>query len=122
MTVGVQVTNNGNTPEAYFVDPRLSSQVTIRLAAQTTATLKLPNSTGIIPPYLVPSHTTAIRATVTSTAPLFFDFTWPFGDPDLISTAGKTATGTFSAPEIAPGDWTITPFLAGPTGTKPART
>jgi hypothetical protein len=116
VTVPVQVTNGGSTPEAYFVDPRLSTQVATALAAQTTSTLTLPNLSGTVPTYLVPSHSTALQTTVSSSKPLFFDYTWTFGDPDLISTVGTTASGAYSAPEVAPGDWTVTPFLVGPTG------
>ena len=57
---------------------------------------------------------------MSSSAPLFFDITYPYGDPDVISTTGKTATASYSAPEVGPGDWTVTPFLVGPTGAKPA--
>jgi hypothetical protein len=121
VTAWVNVTNNGTTPEAYFVDARLNGQVTTDLAAQTTSTLTLPNVAGVVPQYLVPSHTTGLKATVSSSAPLFFDFTYPYGDPDLISTTGKTATGSYSAPDIGAGDWTVTPFLVGPTGAKPAK-
>jgi hypothetical protein len=39
----------------------------------------------------------------------------------VISTVGKTATASLSSPSIADGDWTITPFLVGPTGKKPAK-
>ena len=74
----------------------------------------------MVPQYLVPSHTTAIKATVSSSAPLFFDITYPYGDPDLISTTGKTATDSYSAPDVGAGDWTVTPFLVGPTGKNPA--
>ena len=119
-TAFVRVTNNGTTPEAYFVDPRLNSQVTLNLAAQSAASLTLPNVDGVVPQYLVPSHTTAVKATVSSSAPIFFDITYPYGDPDVISTTGKTATASYSAPEVGPGDWTVTPFLVGPTGAKPA--
>ena len=119
-TAFVRVTNNGTTPEAYFVDPRLNSQVTLNLAAQSAGSLTLPNVDGVVPQYLVPSHTTAVKATVSSSAPLFFDITYPYGDPDVISTTGKTATAGYSAPEVGPGDWTVTPFLVGPTGAKPA--
>jgi hypothetical protein len=121
VTVGVQVTNNGSTPEAYFVDPRLSNQVTQSLSAQNSARLELPNLAGLAPTYFVPSHTTAIKATVASSAPLVFDYTWAFGDPDLISSLGKTATGSLAASDVADGDWTITPFLQGPTGAKQAK-
>jgi hypothetical protein len=51
---------------------------------------------------------------------VFFDITYPYGDPDVISTTGKTATAGYSAPEVGAGDWTVTPFLVGPTGAKPA--
>ncbi len=122
VTAFVRVKNNGTTPEAYFVDPRLNKQVTLNLAAQSAASLNLPDIDGVVPQYLVPSHTTTIKATVSSSAPLFFDITYPYGDPDVISTTGKTATDTYSAPEVGPGDWTVTPFLVGPTGKNPART
>lgn len=121
VTVGLRVTNSGSTPEAYFTDARLSTSVTAALAAQTTSTLTLPNLNGTLPTYLVPSHTTALATKVSSSAPLFFDFSWPFGDPDLISSIGKTATGSYSASEVADGDWTVTPFLLGPTGKKAAK-
>ena len=121
VTAMVTVHNDGTTPEAYFVDGRLGSQATVSLAPQSTPTVTLPNLAGVVPTFLVPSHTTAIHATASSPAPLLFDFSYPFGDPDLISTTGKTATGTFTAPDVAAGEWSITPFLIGPTGVKPAK-
>jgi subtilisin family serine protease len=121
VTADVTVTNNGTSPEAYFVDARLNNQVTTPLAAQNTSSLSLPNLTGTVPTYLVPSHTTALSSKVSSTAPLFYDFTYNFGDPDVISTVGKTATASLSSASIADGDWTITPFLVGPTGKKAAK-
>jgi hypothetical protein len=119
-TAYVRVTNNGATPEAYFVDPRRNSEVTLNLAAQSASSLTLPDIDGVVPQYLVPSHTTAVKATVSSTAPLFFDITYPYGDPDVLSTTGKTATASYSASDVGAGDWTVTPFLVGPTGAKPA--
>jgi hypothetical protein len=121
VTATVTVTNNSSTPEAYFLDPRLNAQVATNLAAQSVSSLTLPNVDAIVPEFLVPSHTTALKATVSSSAPLFFDFTYPYGDPDIISTTGKTATGSYSSSGIGAGDWTITPFLVGPTGAKPAK-
>jgi hypothetical protein len=118
----VHITNNGTSPEAYFADARLPIQVTDHLAAQTTSTLSLPNLAGVVPTYLVPSHTTAVQAAVTSTAPLFFDLSYPFGDPDLISSNGTTATVSYGASSVADGDWTVTPFLVGPTGKNAAPT
>jgi hypothetical protein len=121
VTVPVQVTNNGSTPEAYFVDARLGHQVTAALAPQTVSSITLPNLAGVVPEFLVPSHTTSISAKVTGPKSLFFDYSSPFGDPDLISTFGKTATGSLTAPEVAPGIWSITPFLTGPTGATAAK-
>lgn len=114
--VEAHVTNTGAAPEAYFIDGRLAKHTTLPLAAQSGAKLLLPNLEGSIPTYLVPSHTTSIRPTVSASRPLFFDYTSAFGDPDLISSIGKTATGLFKAPQVAPGFWTVTPFLVGPTG------
>ena len=121
VTAKLKITNGGSTPEAYFVDPRLSKRATLKLSAQNTATLTLPNTKGVAPAYLVPSHTTAVRATTSSTASQFFDLSWAFGDPDLFSSIGKTSAVSYSAPVVSPGDWTITPFLVGPTGPNPAK-
>jgi hypothetical protein len=120
VTADVTVTNNGTSPEAYFVDARLNGVVSTPLAAQNTSTLTLPNLNGTVPTYLVPSHTTALTSTVSSTKRLFFDFTYDFGDPDVSSTVGTTAHASLSSASIADGDWTITPFLVGPTGRRPA--
>ena len=121
VTANVTVTNNGSSPEAYFVDPRLSTSVTQKLATQTVSQFPLPDLDGFIPTYLVPSHSTAITAKAVSSAPVFFDFSWAFGDPDLISTTGDTATGSYTASPVADGDWNVTPFLVGPTGAKAAK-
>ncbi len=125
VTADVTVTNSGDVPEEYFVDARLAGPpVTVNLAAQTTSSLPLPNLFGAVPEFLVPSLTTSLRATVTAPAVNFFDLTYPFGDPDLISSTGKTSTVSFtrSSAEIPNGDWTVTPFLKGPDGKKGAKT
>ena len=96
VTAMVTVTNNATTPEAYFIDARLARQTTISLAT-TTPRLTLPNNMGVEPTFLVPSHTTALHAAVSSPDPVYFDFSWTFGDPDIGSTTGKTATGTYTA-------------------------
>jgi hypothetical protein len=120
VTGSVTVTNSGATPEAYFVDGRLSGQVHINLAPQTLPVTLLPNLGGLLPEYLVPSHATAVNVAVSAPASLYFDFFYPTGDPDLISTTGKTAHGSFAAPDVPAGLWSVAPFLAGPTGVKPA--
>ncbi len=114
VTAYIHVRNDGTSPEAYFVDARLDTQVTTALAAQNTSTLTLPDLNGTVPLFLVPTHTTAVTATASSPDKLFFDFTYNYGDPDVISSVGTTATGTLSAAEVAAGEWTITPELLGP--------
>jgi hypothetical protein len=121
-TFNVTVTNaSGFVPEEYFIDARNGGHVTLKLAAQTTSDLKLPNLAGIVPTYLVPSLTTKLSAQVSAKAANFFDLSYPFGDPDLISSIGKTSSLNFSAPDIADGDWTVTPFLKGPDGAHGAK-
>jgi len=113
-TVQLQVTNNGTAPEAYFVDARLAEQTKVTIAAATTRALTIPTYSTTLPTYLVPSPTTAITVTASARRPLYFDLSWPFGDPDLISRPGTTATKTYAAPVVPDGDWIITPFLGGP--------
>lgn len=113
-TVQLQVTNTGAAPEAYFVDAWLATQTKVALAAQTVGALTIPTYSTTLPTYLIPSHTTAITATASSGRPLYFDLSWPFGDPDLISQPGTTATTTYTAPAVPDGDWIVTPFLGGP--------
>jgi hypothetical protein len=115
----VTITNTSSVPESYFLDARRSgtSVSTVRLAPQTTASLRLPDLAGIIPRYLVPSLTSKLSATVTALAPNLFDLSYTFGDPDLISTTGKTSTLTYTGP-VSDGDWTVTPTLRGPDGAK----
>jgi len=121
VTVHVKVTNHGAAPEAYFIDGRLNKQVTENLAAQTTSSLTLPNVTGVVPEYLVPSQTTQVSARVTAPKAAFFDLSYPFGDPDLISSFGTTSNVSFASPNVPDGSWYVTPFLVGPTGATAAK-
>jgi hypothetical protein len=93
----------------------------VDLAPQVTSSLQLPNLAGIVPLYLVPPLTTNLSAKVTAPAKAFFDLSYPFGDPDLISSTGKTSAVNFSANDIPNGDWAVTPFLLGPDGAKGAK-
>jgi subtilisin family serine protease len=118
-TVDVKVTNPGTTPEAYFVDARLDQSTQLSLVSTTGSTVTVPVPSTTVPQYLVPSHTTSITATASASAPLFFDYSWAFGDPDLISSSAPdsdVASGTFTSPSVASGDWIITPFQDGPDG------
>ncbi len=118
VTVDVKVTNSGSSPEAYFTDGRLDQSTTLDLSSLTSSSVKVP-ITGTPPLYLVPSHTTSLTATASSTVPIFFDYFWNFGDPDLISSSPPTssmATGSFTSSHVVDGQWGITPFQVGPDG------
>jgi hypothetical protein len=117
----VKITNHGPSPEAYFIDARLPNQVTENLAPQTVSSLTLPNVTGVVPQYLVPSQTTQVTAQVSAPAAQFFDLSYPFGDPDLISSFGKSSNVEFASPSVPDGSWYVTPFLVGPTGATAAK-
>ncbi len=120
-TVNLRLTNPGTTPEAYFVDARLDQSVQLNLASSTGSTVTVPVPSTTVPQYLVPSHTTSITATASAKRPIFFDYSWAFGDPDLISSSppfSDSASGSFSSAFVAPGDWIITPFQNGPDGVK----
>ena len=110
----MKITNHGPSPEAYFIDARLNKQASVTLAPQTTSSLTLPNVTGVVPEYLVPSETTRLTAQVTAPTSQFFDLSYPFGDPDLISSSGTTSNVAFDSPDVPAGSWYVTPFLAGP--------
>jgi hypothetical protein len=118
ITADLTITNESALPANYFVDARLQPSISVKLTAQTTSSLSLPNTGGPVPVYLVPAHTTGLTATVTAPRRNFFDLTWPFGDPDLISTTGRTSKVNFIAPDVPNGDWAVTPYLRGPDGKK----
>ena len=115
-TFDVKVTNTGSAPEAYFLDARLPQTTQLTLAPLTTAQTSVPISSPTVPMFLVPTHTTSVNAGASASAPIYFDYWWAWGDPDQISTTGKTATGTFSSNPVPAGEWGITPFQEGPDG------
>jgi hypothetical protein len=118
-TVFVKVTNSGNSPEAYFVDARLNQTTQLNIPAVTTSQVTVPIDSTDIPLYVVPTHTTSVTASADAPAPIYFDYWWAFGDPDLISTSAPlsgSASGTFNASPVVAGLWGITPFQDGPDG------
>jgi hypothetical protein len=126
----VHVTNSGSAPEAFFVDPRLNQNETIDLRDQnfppTAATIALPLLAGIsFPYYAVPSRTTQLNASLTSSVPVTFDLEYFQGDPDVApgvndglntsgSVHGDSANVTLKEPEVSPGFWLLNPDEIGP--------
>jgi hypothetical protein len=119
-TVEVEVTNDTSSPEEFFTDARLAKSVTEDLSPVTVSQLTLPNVDGVLPLFLVPSHTTSISSEVTASKTLIYDMSYEgeLGDPQIISSTGKTAKASFSGSPVADGLWSTTPFLKGPDGAK----
>jgi hypothetical protein len=133
VTVPVRVTNHGQAPEDFFVDPRLNRTESIDLAALAPATnLPLPLAVQAPPQWLVPTQTSSVSASASATLPIMFDFS-PFpGDPDIASvssTPGPLCADTESASYTPPGGtvtaggWASLPSECGPfAGPAPAGT
>jgi hypothetical protein len=129
-TYDVNVTNSGDAPEAFFVDPRLNRNETISLLDQnfppTAKNMTLPLLAGIsFPYYAVPSQTTQLEASITGSAPVTFDLQYFEGDPDVapgvdegLSTSGSIhgdgADVTIDETEISSGTWLLNPEEIGP--------
>ena len=123
----VAVKNTAATPEAYFLDPRTDSLTTYTLPdlSDNSGQYTLPLSG--YPHYSVPTHTSTLQTTVTSSAPVTFDEQPLAGDPDLSpavgasgvtsSQSGDSASLTYSpGGEVAPGLWAVFPSEIGPYG------
>ena len=124
-TIPVTITNNGNAPEDYFLDPRLTTTTTMTLAPITPAlgngsnTSTLPLGTAGPPEYWVPSHTTSVTVRQTSTVPAMTDLSPYSGDPDVssagLSTSSLCGASVTAAYAAAAGDVTSGLWQPGPT-------
>jgi len=127
-TFNVNVTNTGNAPEAYFVDPRLNQNETINLPDinGSAANMMLPLPSGLaFPIYEVPTQTSQLQASITGSAPVTFDLEYFPGDPDIAPGVnsrwnasggihGNNANVTLNEPEVSPGWWLLNPAEEGP--------
>jgi hypothetical protein len=127
ITVPVSITNSGDAPEDFFIDPRLTTNATVTLPAlpPSTDTVALP-MTGDFPTWLVPSETSSVSVTQIASLPAMFDYS-PFnGDPDIPSAqvgSGPLCSTTESS-GYAPTGGTVTAGLweGGPTECGPYAT
>jgi hypothetical protein len=125
VTVPVSVTNTGTSPEALFIDPRLSSSTQYDLAPLSQPDVTGPYNAAVypyVPEYLVPSDSTTLTelAQTTGSEPIQFDSTSPAGDPDIGSNQGLSVSASLSASPLTPGAWDIAPDEVGPFGSAPA--
>jgi hypothetical protein len=117
--VKIKVTNTGTAPEAYFVDGRTNGNTFYNLAPVTDSATTVPLTfEQNIPFYLVPSQTTALHGTATTTGaePIQFDLSAPAGDPDIASGQGRTATANLTGHPVTAGVWGLAPDVIGPFG------
>jgi Subtilase family/Peptidase inhibitor I9 len=117
VTIPVTITNNGAAPQSFFIDPRLNTMTTLTLAPQegTSDTISLP-ITGPLALWLVPTETSSVAVSQTSSVPAMFD--WGFDDPDLSSAKTGSLCSTTSSASYSPRGGTVTQGLWGATPTE----
>lgn len=123
-TFNVEVKNTANTPETYFLDPRLNSTTTLPLPDinGSDQNMLLPLPPGLtFPLYIVPSDTSALQTTLTSLTsgvPVTYDIGTFEGDPDLgaVSNGNNASLNYSSGDEVQPGVWLLNPSEFGPYG------
>jgi len=126
----VTITNKGNAAEDFFVDPRLDYTAPLALTADlgTSDTTTLP-MTGNPPFWVVPSETSSVSVTQTSTGPAMFDINPYPGDPDIPSASSgagplcadsEQAADTPQGGAVTPGIWIGSPTECGPYSAKGA--
>ncbi len=133
VTVKVKITNTGVAPEDFFIDPRLNSSSAVALAAvsPSSGTVTLP-MTSYFPTYFIPSETSSVSVSQTSSLPTMFDFSPFAGDPDIASASSgpsalcsDTSSLTYapSGGSVTAGLWEAGPTECGPySGEAPAGT
>jgi hypothetical protein len=116
VTTTVTVKNTGNTPELFFTDGRLSGQYADLplISPNPTTGVPLGNVGGFVF-WPVPTQTTGLTFTGTSTIPIQLDA--GFNDPSYYGPPnGNTATVTVTGSPLAQGGWVSDATIYGPTG------
>jgi Subtilase family/Peptidase inhibitor I9 len=117
VTIPVTITNNGAAPEAFFIDPRLNTMTALTLAPQlgTSTVISLP-ITGPLALWLVPTETSSVAVSQSSTVPAMFD--WGYDDPDIASATTGSLCSTTASASFTPSGGTVTQGLWGATPTE----
>jgi Subtilase family len=114
----VTITNRGIAPESFFVDARNNDIATLTLAANfgTSDTVMLPLA-GAPAAWLVPTNTSSVSVTQTSTVPAMFDVSPNAGgtNPDIASASSGAGPlcATSEAAADNPSDGVVTPGVWG---------
>ena len=123
VTATVRIRNTGAAPESFFADPRLAQQTMYTLAAlpPSVPTIPIPfPATAIGTTWLVPTESTDLTISQTSTIPADFDAnTLNNGVPEVLGvpTDGSAlkAVGDVGAARVTQGPWAAAPTPFGPT-------
>jgi len=116
VTFPVTITNSGTQAQDFYIDPRLATSETATLAPFSQASgLALPLVVGS-PQWFMPTEATSVSVSATASLPVMFDYGPNTGDPDLASSTGTTATGSYttSSGSLSNGFWFATPSELGP--------
>jgi hypothetical protein len=115
----ITVKNTGNSPEIYFVDPRLagSSQYPLGFINNPSGQLPLGVADDAdVPEALAPPASTSVTMVATANKPVNFTMTPDLGTPEVASTTGKTAVANYAASDVPASAWSCPVTLVGPFG------
>ncbi len=115
----MSITNNGNSPELYSIDPRLTTSSSILAGALFTSpsNVALPVSNpGTIPEFGIPPFSSEMDMVAASTVPISFTTSPDFGSPEaLAGWVGDGAVATLVAPanDLPASIWSCGPNETG---------
>jgi hypothetical protein len=119
----IHVSNTGNSPAMYSVDPRLNEDTTLSLSSlfPTTGTLPIDSSSTSFPQFVVPPFSSRLDIAATSTVPINMSTSPNFGTPEIGAVSFNTdAVATLEAPDIPASVWSCPPTEIGPySGVQP---
>ena len=109
----MQVTNTGNSPEIYYVDPREAGTTTYSLGFANDFNGTLP-ITSSAPNAIVPPATHSFTMVANASKRVIMETSPQFGAPSVFSGRSKTAVASLTAPQIEASQWGCAPALIGP--------
>jgi hypothetical protein len=120
-TFNVTVKNTGQSPQTFFLDPRLPSMSAIQLpdvnGSDQNMSLPLPGGTSF-PLYIVPTNTSSVQTSLSGSGPVTYDIGTFTGDPDLgaVNNGDSASLNLSTSDELQRGLWLLNPSEIGPYG------
>ncbi|MDO0934915.1 S8 family serine peptidase [Streptomyces sp. DG2A-72] len=115
LKVTVRVPNPGPAKRYYFLDPRLAASADVSLP-EIDGKATVPVNGTQAPQWWVPTHTTALRATVTADVPVDASLVPWSGAPEVLGAPGLggASVATAAADQLAAGLWSVHVSQPGP--------